>query len=73
MRDEMASGLLKNPVVTPEILNQVIEHVSTSHCSLTNDHQKLFFHFVPTLRSYTQTSVELFLQVFYTYDLSINF
>lgn len=65
----MAAGLLKDPVVTPDTLNKVIEHVSTSPCSSANDHQKLVIHFVPTLRSSSPTNVELFLQVLYTYDL----
>lgn len=66
MRDEMAASLLKDPVVTPDTLNKVIEHVSTSPSSSANDHQKLVVHFVPTLHSSSPTSVELFLQVLYT-------
>lgn len=66
MRDEMAAGLLQYPTVTTNSLEKIIEHVSNSPQSPSNDHQQIPVHFVvPSSRPSKYNSVSLFLQVFY--------
>lgn len=62
----MAAGLLKDPIVTPETLNKVIEHVTNSPSSSANNQQNLVMHFVPSPGPSKYSSVSLFLQVIYT-------
>lgn len=69
MRDEMAAGLLKNSTVTSETLEKVIEHISNSPHSSSNDHQKIPVHFVvpaPGLSPSKYNSTALFLQVIWS-------
>jgi len=66
MRDEMAAGLLNDPNITPDTLEKVIEHVTSSPYSSSNEHQKMPVHFVvyppgPCKSKYNSCS--LFLQV----------
>jgi len=64
MRDEMAAGLLKESIVTPDTLEKVIDHVKNSPLSSVNEHEKIPLNFVvplPGLSKYN--SVALFLQV----------
>lgn len=66
MRDEMAAGLLQYPTVTTNSLEKIIEHVSNSPKSPSNDHEQIPVHFVvPSSRPSKNNSVSLFLQVFY--------
>lgn len=66
MRDEMAAGLLLYPTVTPNSLIKIIEHVSNSPQSPSNDHQQIAVHFVvPSPNHSKYNSVSPFLQVFY--------
>jgi len=70
MRDEMAAGLLQYPTVTTNSLEKIIEHVSNSPQSPSNDHQQIPVHFVvPSSRPSKYNSFSLFLQV--SYNLTI--
>lgn len=67
MRDEMAAGLLKDLSATPDTLEKIIEHISNSPYSLSNEHEKIAVHFVvasPGTSKYNSDS--LFLQVWCT-------
>lgn len=65
MRDEMAASLLKDPVVTPDTLDKVIEHVTSSPCSSASDHHKIYVDFVVIRPGHSHyNSIALFLQVF---------
>ncbi|VVC33882.1 Hypothetical protein CINCED_3A021397 [Cinara cedri] len=46
MRDEMAAGLLKDPIVTPHTLEKLIEHISSSPNSSSNEHRQIPVNFV---------------------------
>lgn len=64
MRDEMAAGLLKDLTATPDTLEKIIEHVTNSPYSLSNEHEKIAVNFVvasPETSKYNSES--LFLQV----------
>lgn len=64
MRDEMAAGLLKDPSVTPNTLEKVMEHVYNSPHSLSNEHQQIPVNLVmPSPSPNRYDSVSLFLQV----------
>lgn len=64
MHDEMATGLLNDPIVTPNTLEKVIEHISNSPNSSSNIHQQIPVHFVvPSPSPSKYNSVSLFLQV----------
>lgn len=64
MRDEMAAGLLQYSTVTPNSLEKIIEHISNSPKSPSNDYQQIPVHFVVPSRPSKNNGVSLFLQVF---------
>lgn len=60
----MATGLLNDPIVTPNTLEKVIEHISNSPNSSSNIHRQIPVHFVvPSPSPSKHSSVSLFLQV----------
>lgn len=64
MRDEMAAGLLNDPIVTTNTLEMVIDHVLNSPHSSSNEHQQIPVHIViPTPGPSKYNSVSIFLQV----------
>lgn len=59
----MAAGLLEVPIVIPDTLEKVIEHVSKSPNSSLNEHLQIPVHFVVSSSSPEYNSVFLFIHV----------
>lgn len=60
----MAAGLLKDPTVTPNTLEKVIDHVLNSPHSSSNEHQQIPVHIVePSPGPSKYNSILIFLQV----------
>lgn len=71
MQDEMIAGLLDDPVVTPNTIEEVIEHVS-SPCSPSHKpagYQCITEYFVLHSDSYNNSCSSLFIQVEYIFNL----
>lgn len=66
----MAAGLLKDPIVTPNTLEKVIDHVLNSPYTSSNEHQQIPVHIVvPGPSKYN--SISIFLQVWYCFKVKL--